>query len=421
MLRKIEKLIDSIEKSESSLKKFVLSFFFVVLFRNFLEIFSNGSSFDFILFSHYAFFYISLLLSLILLVYFFTKEKIESILKVLLLSFSVIILPPIVDLLFSSPGSRFIDYFMPGHHQVDIIRRFFLLGGEYSSVGGITLGIKFELILVIIFSFIYLYIKKKKIIRAFLFSLSVYSLIFLYFSLPIIFSYFYYISDIQEYFNYLFLNIYFIFSFFQIILISFLFDKSLIKALFKDLRYFRLTHYITAYFAGLIISFTIKSEFVLEGPVVMFPPLPIVSFVIMIVLAWSFSVIVNNIEDIKTDSISNNNRPLFNEKVDKQLYKKSASLILYILLAGSSAVGFIETYLIFLFIGFYYIYSVSPFRLKRVSMISKIIISLNTFFLVLAGYLQGHVFNSTNNISHAIRAFPENIILMTCPPKSVWF
>ncbi len=178
-LNKASVLVNKIEKADFNVFQLLFSFLFIVLIRNFLEVFSSVSSFKFIQYYHYILFYISLALSLILLFRLLTNEKLNKIINIILPGFIIIIFPPIIDLLACSQRKCLMTYLLPSDvHTSNLLSRFFLLGGEFSKIGGLTPGIKIELIIVVIASFLYFFLKNKNIIKSALYSLLVYVVIF---------------------------------------------------------------------------------------------------------------------------------------------------------------------------------------------------------------------------------------------------
>jgi 4-hydroxybenzoate polyprenyltransferase len=158
--------------------------------------------------------------------------------------------------------------------------------------------------------------------------------------------------------------------------------KKIFVAVVKDFRFYRLAHYELMIVLGIVLA---KNNF----PVI-FSAKILLSYVLLaasLYLACLFSLITNNIADIDIDKISNKKRPLITGAVDIATYKKlgKASLFLTFLFAFSS--GVLNGLIICLFLFNYYIYSAPPLRLKRITFLSKLCISINSFILVLSGYL----------------------------------
>ncbi|PLX21400.1 hypothetical protein C0584_02705 [Candidatus Parcubacteria bacterium] len=122
-----KKIISSIENSETPISFFVLTFLFAINLRNFIEAFStkNYSYYDnFETIIHFNLFYTSLAISLIILFYLLTKKKIISVSRIILSSFLIVVLPPIIDLTVSRGKGIGMSYINPGCHS-NLLERFF--------------------------------------------------------------------------------------------------------------------------------------------------------------------------------------------------------------------------------------------------------------------------------------------------------
>ena len=95
---------------------------------------------------------------------------------------------------------------------------------------------------------------------------------------------------------------------------------------------------------------------------------------------------INNIQDVEGDRISNINRPLVSEKIPLVSYKRIAWLALVISLLASLLVNRTCFILISLVIGSYYVYSCPPLRIKKIPILSKFIVGINSFLMALMGY-----------------------------------
>jgi 4-hydroxybenzoate polyprenyltransferase len=114
--------------------------------------------------------------------------------------------------------------------------------------------------------------------------------------------------------------------------------------------------------------------------------LNILTLIICLVLGIFFSIVTNNIVNDNIDKISNKERPLFKENFPLKDYVTFGVICLTLSLFGAFIVSYLGFFFIFLFIGNYFIYSMPPIRFKRVSLLSKLTISLNSLFLTLLGF-----------------------------------
>ncbi len=95
----------------------------------------------------------------------------------------------------------------------------------------------------------------------------------------------------------------------------------------------------------------------------------------------------NNLYDINIDKISNPDRPLANGSIDVSLYEKLTYCMMGLALFYAVEASGHVLLVIATIISSYYLYSVPPVRLKRVPVLSKVVIGLNSFALAIIGYL----------------------------------
>jgi 4-hydroxybenzoate polyprenyltransferase len=387
----IKKIINNIENLKIPLTYFLLSFLFIINLRNFLESFSTKNfdllwQLDEIL--NYNSFYIVLALSIILLFYLATKKGLKNITKIVLTGFTITLLPPLLDLIISQGKGLTMTFFVPDIHK-NLFSRFFYFFGEMGTCSGspemlcgITPGIKIEVLLVLIATFLYFKIKKINLIKNLFFVFLTYSLIFFYFSSIYIIKNIAELLELQYKFSYQSTTIfYFIIIFFIGNFLFYTTNKNHFKAILKDIRPLRLLHYVSLFLMGVFIFNYNKDSFILID---LFKS---ISIIIAITLAWIYSVITNNIEDQEIDKITNKNRPLIKESVKLEEYKKIAYLTLSFALIYAGIVGFKFFFLVFLFIGNYFVYSMPPLRLKKVPFLSKLFIALNSLITIMMGFL----------------------------------
>lgn len=107
---------------------------------------------------------------------------------------------------------------------------------------------------------------------------------------------------------------------------------------------------------------------------------------VSIAAAWSFSIITNNITDVGIDEVSNPSRPLVASKISLSRYYLAAGVLLVVALVCALAVSVVACFIVALFIGNYFMYSMPPLRLKRVPFFSKLAIVINSGALMMAGF-----------------------------------
>jgi len=384
MFKSLRKIINSLENSKIPFIYFILTFIFVISLRNFIELFSDSdkSQISFAEFFHYDISYIALAMVIIILLYFFIKKDILKITRIVLTSFLILLIVPIIDLIWSFGKGLNMAYMMPGYHS-NLMQRFFTFFGDFSGLG-ITPGIRIEIIIVLLGVFFYIYINSSRIIKSLLAVLFAYPICFFYLAAPFlakglleIFGLTYKHSDS------LMTNFFLLVILFAGIFIAYILNKKYFKLIIKDIRPFRLLHFELMFLIGFIIGFSKFGTFVLDSA-------NIFSFIFIptgIAFAWLYSVITNNIVDYDIDKISNNNRPLIGSKINKAIYCRLSWIILFIALFYPLMVSFKAFFMILLFIGNYFLYSMPPLRLKRIPLFSKMIISFNSLILVMLGFI----------------------------------
>jgi 4-hydroxybenzoate polyprenyltransferase len=153
----------------------------------------------------------------------------------------------------------------------------------------------------------------------------------------------------------------------------------------RDIRPLRWTHFQFMFILGVCLSvyFGDVELAALASPGVLFDWV----FVVMsITCAWIYSIIINNLEDIEIDSVSNPDRLTVTGAINPDMYSSISWWVLFGSISSAALVGFEHMFLVLAFIAGYFLYSAPPLRLKRVLILSKGIIALNSMLLVTAGY-----------------------------------
>ena len=390
--------IDSLENSRAPFIYFILTFLFAITLRNFLEIFSDNLPYisrD--LFIHYDLSYVALAMILILLFHVLTKTDVVKIAKTILPAFIILTLVPIIDLILSKGQGYHLTYMLPGVHD-DLLFRFFTLFGKFDNSGA-TPGIKAEIIICFLGGFLYFYYKKPNLIKNIFSTISVYVLLFCLGSTPFIIKGFLEIIGLEyEYSDRLFINFYLLVIFLTGILLFFLAKRKYFKLIIKDVSFFRAISYESMFFLGLLLG-TKYDRFQIDTISVFY----FIFIPISIFLAGLFSTVFNNIADQEIDKISNKERPLVNFYLTPENYKKLGWLFFGLALIYALAINFQTFFIILLFMGNYFLYSMPPFRLKRIPFFSKLFISLNALILIILGFI---------TITGSVFEFPKTIIIV---------
>ncbi len=382
ILSKIEKIITAIESPQIPFGYFLLTFFFVVNLRNFLEQFLIGEIFfdvSFATFAHYFLSYVSLGLSFVIVFYFATKERVEKIARLILTCFLILNIVPIIELSIARWRVFSIGYMFPGQHD-HLLLRFFTFGGSFNDLG-ITPAMRIEVGAVLMFSVIYFFIKNRNIIKSLIFSLITYSMLFAYGITPFIMKGFLDIFGMESDFtslamSYFFLSLVFILGFW----VFYLYDRKWIVEIFKNDELLSFLNIGMVFFFGVALS-----DMNYDGTVRL-TQYTLFQWVLMgmaICFVWLFSKTINSFAELE---IAERNNIVTGMKIPKQGYGQLSLVFFTGAIIYSSAVHFRALFLISVFIGNCFIYSVPPLRLKRIPFFSKIFISLNIFILVILGH-----------------------------------
>ena len=384
IINKIKKTINRLESSDAPFIYFVLTFFFAITLRNFMEIFSDHPHLFLNMFYHYYVSYICLALALIILFYFATKEKIEKIARLVLPAFLITSIVPILDLILSLGKGYDITYMLPETHG-NLWLRFFTFFGDFPGKG-VTPGMRIEIGLILLGSFIYFFIKNCGVLKSLIFSFLTYSLIFAYgivpFGVRALVSIF---GAKFELTTLLLLKFYLLLLFVLGIWVFYLYKKKYFIEIIKDMRVLRILHYELMFLLGLVLA--IKIDLSLSEP--WFNQYAIFNWFFLmaaILFACLFSIITNNLADYDIDKISNKQRPSVSKAVPVEHYKGLSWACLCLAIIYSLSVNYLSSFLILLFIGNYFLYSMPPLRLKRIPFFSKLLISLNSLVLLILGY-----------------------------------
>jgi len=187
MLRKI---ITEIEKEKFSFILGFLTLSSIILTRNIIESAFEGkqllgfseivSHSFYMIFVHFPLFYISIFAWIFLVFRFLTKEDTIKIAKVLLMGMTVIIIAPLIDIIVSK-GSGYKLTYLTGPASITEIHKFFYLTKDFLQA---SWGQRTEILLVLLGSFVYVFIKTKNYLKSIITPIIIYLVIFIHGILP---------------------------------------------------------------------------------------------------------------------------------------------------------------------------------------------------------------------------------------------
>lgn len=398
-MRLMRSLFHVFENEEVPVVNIFFSGLFAILIRCFFESFSQQSTNYFNLNSgafaggvvHWALFYVVTAIGLVIIIHYATREKIKPIFKVIFSGMIFLILSPIIDLLVSA-GLGYNMYYLPPD-STDLFKNFFTY---MSAHPGSTPGIKIEFFIMCSMCFLYLYTKGKGVALSLAYVIIFYSFVFFLSVTPSV------LKTMMTFlgFRFKFTNLIAINYFSILLLITSLWmlwlaNNKLAKILLADCRLSRMLYFMLMLLLGVTLGFVTARQPVLmllhANPVIISDT---IFLLISLVFASFFTIVCNNIADVEIDRISNPTRPLIQNQIDQKTYQSFAWYALIASIYFASLTGVKGLLLILFVVGIYYLYSVPPFRFKRVFLLSKFTVSLSSLAMVILGYLTVH-----NNIA----------------------
>ncbi|MFN8348764.1 MAG: UbiA family prenyltransferase [Spirosomataceae bacterium] len=162
--------------------------------------------------------------------------------------------------------------------------------------------------------------------------------------------------------------------------IAFFFQPILVREIIRDLRVLRILHYVALTGLGLALEDHFLNR--LDLDIILKSGL----FIISLIYAAVFAIISNNFEDLETDKISNQERPLVQNRVNRVMYRKAGVFCQCYALLIAAFIDNEALYCLFFISLGYYVYSCEPFRFKKIPFIAKIIIGFNSLAVAVAGF-----------------------------------
>lgn len=403
----------SISKMQTiPLHKILISLFCIVLIRIFFESFSspaiNNQLFPWTgIYLHIPLFYLSIFLSLSILLYWFTKNNIQEIFVFLLNAHLLILIPPLFDLIITKGSGISMHYIFT--YIGNIPNYFFLFANPFFQIDGVTWGMRLAILLLFVLIFLYIYKTNKNKLSSFFSLLIAYFIFIFYATLPSFFitekvtsisyieafkkiltnSLIYrtqnsnvYLISIENINNILLSQIFWLFVVFQTIYIFYKTHNDSFPIIKNVLRIGRILNFFLLAFIGIFISMRLNGGF-------SFSPINIVTlaaFFVLLLMILAFSVFLNDAEDKNIDEISNKDRPLANGLVTMPDWNKLSLYLFVIITIGLLSINKISAFFLILLAVSYYLYSVHPLRLKKHFISSSILIGLATTFTSMAGY-----------------------------------
>ncbi|TRZ64840.1 MAG: hypothetical protein D4Q79_00680 [Spirochaetia bacterium] len=422
MVNSLKAIVEKIENNKQISFGVVFLLIYIASFlRGFLENYANFDNQNHIMgvidtFFHYPFWFFGIFISTSIILALFTRERIEKIGRLGVISSFMVVLPPILDLIIRG-GAQTRYSFIVGTFS-DLATSFLTFFGSVAGgTHGATIGMKMEIILVMLAIGFYIFNKTKKFLRAVAGVLALYTTIFIFISSPtFIFAAKNAFSVDRQEINYQTINNFYsrqeltdsftkdrtfivennndlsvaqsanniysitlsvIFLIADILLLAWwlwLYDAKKFAAVIKNFRFLRIAHYFLMVFAGIYFGMKFSGQ----GPITsLFDFVSFISLFGCLLLSWLFSVWDNDEADVEIDKISNSERPLAKNILTLEEWRISKYLFLFIALSFAFLGGLYLFILTLLFLSIYYIYSIPPLRLKRFFGVSSLLVAFN--------------------------------------------
>jgi hypothetical protein len=168
---------ERIENYPLALPRYIALFIALLSIRLCLEFFANHRLFNADDVLHIGLWFSFIVLAFILQLQYFSKTSIDKIIKLVVCCFSIALSAPIIDLIVSQGKFSKMNY-LSINSTSDIVKAYFSIGGA-SLTRGATIGIRIEIILLVLASFNYIYIRTNNFLRAILGTTSIYTVLFL--------------------------------------------------------------------------------------------------------------------------------------------------------------------------------------------------------------------------------------------------
>lgn len=387
-----EGLANALESPHISFATILGTFLSCLLVRNFLEAFSQRSfvflDFDsrelMIDLAHFEASFTTIALLLTILLHFLIKVPVVKVIRVVLTSFLLVLLAPVMDLLAS--GGEGIDLrYLDQQENLNFLLAYLTFFGDYV---GATIGIRIEVALALVAVYFYSYAKTKDFFTSLVAAFLSYTLIFLWGATP------FFVKPLVELFGFQYqyaglvlLRYFMVINFILAVWLAFLANKERFLAFVREIPILRVMYYEAMFLFGVSLSFRASSQ-TIKGQFQTNPALAGNGILLMIAicLAMLSAMVINNLSDTEIDKISNSKRMLVSGRINSLAYKKlawifAACALIYASFAGMHAIFFIS-----LVMATYYLYSSYPLRLKRITVFSKLVISGNSLILMLLGF-----------------------------------
>jgi len=414
MKKILQKILNLIETTPTSLGLFATTFFGLIIARllveNSLHSFQGDSFFFFFFeFTHTFFFFLFSFLLLLPVVRYAGSTSFEKATNVLLFGFLIILTPPIIDNVIFH-GSHFWSFYeFDGF--IGLIKRFFTLFGDTPDMG-ITYGVRVEVVLVTLSLGLYTYLKSSNLKKVFFVSLLTYTLLFILGTFPswitlILLSFqksFFainqndvaslfltpenifsrHLTDFRSVLNVKMSLVYSLLSAFSVGILLYKKYPSYFFALLKNIRIPQMLYHGGLALLGMLLAFLYTD---ISFSFDFFHIITILTLIIAVESAWLASVVFNDIFDTEIDALTNTHRPLIQNTFSQEFYQICGILFFITSLVLSGIISFSALLLLLGYQAIAWLYSAPPLRLKRFPLLATLFASFAGILILIIGFL----------------------------------
>ena len=392
-------ILSSIEK-KTPIDSIFKTLTFIIIARTFFELLlEKRHSFKYypdfyaniVSYIHIYLFWLCLFFTVAILITIFLKLQFVKSMKLALIFFPIILIPPFADFVLTRGEGSFLMYsFEIATFPYSYLNCF----NPFAKIETVTAGVRLEIAIAFLGSFyISFCVFKKGILRSLFLAVCIYTVILLYGYLPALYKVsgmdFYALSGksvsgitLPQKFLFMYLLPVILISWVTIYLL-FKENRENLKSIFSFFYPSRLLFYILLLAFGFI--FAANQSHAYPAILNIEDILKLLLAVISIKLLFCYSKIINDIYDIEIDMISNKERPFVKNTISVEYAHqiKNIMLIISFIFAIAAEISFIFYWLFMLSAS--YVYSVPPLRLRRYYPVGHLILSSIGISTFLAG------------------------------------
>ncbi|MBP7835910.1 MAG: UbiA family prenyltransferase [Candidatus Omnitrophica bacterium] len=396
-MEKIKRFIRHCEESSLGFGLWIAAALAIIFIRDSLESLISTQAFpEFTLFHllHVPVFFLTALISIIVLLRLFTREDILKISKISLVFLAIIILPVSFDLIAKLATGAQISYEYVNGNVRQVVLNFF---NPFFSIPGVPYSLRIEIFIICVFVFIYVFLKTNKVLLSALAAFLAVGLCVFYGTLPgLIVAGFVKVVSLLWRIPYPFLRgrmiegtvnesviviVELIFALLVTAIWFRLYDARKFRVVIRD---FRVSRYL-CYFILLILGLVLYLRLAREVDALIFVKVLAMSGALF--FALRFSALINDIFDVDCDVVSNKSRPLITGIIDRSEYLKVGAVYLVFSLLFAIWVSAACFMITLFFTAVYFLYSAPPFRLKRLFIFSSLVTGVQAVLTLLMGQL----------------------------------